>query len=42
MDMSVQSAVKGLLEKNFITANLGVHEIYDKFFAMWLNQYSKS
>lgn len=37
---SVQSAVKGLLEKNFITANLGIHEVYDKFFAMWVNQYS--
>ncbi len=33
---SVQSAIKGLLEKNFVTSNLGVYEIYDKFFAIWL------
>ena len=33
---SVQSAIKGLLEKNFVTSNLGVHEVYDKFFALWL------
>lgn len=35
---SVQSAVKGLLEKNFITSSLGVYEVYDKFFALWLTQ----
>ena len=33
---SVQSAIKGLLEKNFVTNHLGVYEIYDKFFQMWL------
>ena len=33
---SVQSAIKGLLEKNFATSNLGVYEVYDKFFALWL------
>ena len=33
---SVQSAIKGLLEKNFVTATLGIHEVYDKFFAYWL------
>lgn len=33
---SVQSAIKGLLEKSFVTSNLGVYEVYDKFFAMWL------
>ncbi len=33
---SVQSAIKGLLEKNFVTSNLGVYEVYDKFFALWL------
>jgi len=33
---SVQSAIKGLLEKNFTTSNLGVYEVYDKFFALWL------
>lgn len=33
---SVQSAIKGLLEKNFVTSTLGVYEVYDRFFAMWL------
>jgi hypothetical protein len=33
---SVQSAIKGLLEKSFVTTTLGVYEVYDKFFAMWL------
>lgn len=33
---SVQSAIKGLLEKNFVTNHLGVYEVYDKFFQMWL------
>lgn len=33
---SVQSAIKGLLDKNFVTMNLGVYEVYDRFFAMWL------
>lgn len=33
---SVQSAIKGLLEKNFVTTTLGVYEVYDRFFGMWL------
>lgn len=33
---SVQSAIKGLLEKNFITSTMGIYEVYDKFFSMWL------
>lgn len=33
---SVQSAIKGLLEKSFVTMNLGTYEVYDKFFALWL------
>ena len=33
---SVQSAIKGLLEKNYVTTSLGVYEVYDKFFALWL------
>ncbi|MBP3252584.1 MAG: ATPase [Prevotella sp.] len=33
---SVQSAIKGLLEKNFVTSALGIYELYDKFFALWL------
>ena len=35
---TVQAAVKGLLEKDFITQELSTYSIYDKFFAMWLLQ----
>jgi len=35
---SVQSAIKGLLDKNFVTANLGIYEVYDRFFALWLTR----
>ena len=34
----VQGAVKGLLEKDFITHDLGTYSVYDKFFALWLLQ----
>lgn len=33
---SVQAAVKGLLEKDFITNDLGTYALYDQFFAQWL------
>ena len=33
---SVVSAVKGLLEKDFITQNDNVYCIYDRFFQLWL------
>lgn len=33
---SVQSALKGLLEKDFITQFDGYYTIYDKFFEIWL------
>ena len=33
---SVQAAIKGLVEKQFVTSNMGVYEVYDKFFALWL------
>ncbi len=33
---SVQSAIKGLVEKSFVTSALGIYEVYDKFFSMWL------
>lgn len=33
---SVQSAIKGLLEKDFITFFNGNYSIYDKFFEIWL------
>ena len=35
---SVQSAIKGLLEKNFVTSALGIYEVYDKFFEEWLRK----
>lgn len=35
---SVASAVKGLLEKDFITNDLGTYSVYDKFFLMWLEK----
>ena len=34
----VQAAVKGLLEKDFITLDLGTYMLYDQFFAQWLLQ----
>ena len=33
---SVSSAVKGLLDKDFITNDLGSYSVYDKFFLLWL------
>lgn len=35
---SVQAAVKGLLEKDFITQEIGVYTVYDQFFAQWLKR----
>ena len=35
---SVQGAVKGLLDKDFITHELGVYSVYDKFFEEWLKK----
>ena len=35
---TVQGAVKGLLEKDFIIHDLGTYSVYDKFFAIWLLQ----
>lgn len=33
---SVQAALKGLLEKDFVTETEGTYEVYDRFFALWL------
>lgn len=33
---TVQGAIKGLLEKDFITLDLGIYTLYDQFFAQWL------
>lgn len=35
---TVQAAVRGLLEKDFITHELGTYSLYDQFFAQWLLQ----
>lgn len=35
---SVASAVKGLLEKDFITNYRGEYSVYDKFFVLWLSR----
>ena len=34
---SIQSARKGLVNKEYITEDLGKYYIYDKFFEIWLN-----
>lgn len=35
---SVQGALKGLLEKDFVTVELGVYSVYDHFFEFWLKR----
>ncbi|MDO5665761.1 MAG: ATP-binding protein [Bacteroidia bacterium] len=35
---SVQSALRGLLEKDFVTHEKGSYQVYDKFLAIWLNE----
>lgn len=35
---SVASAVKALLDKDFVTQEKGVYRVYDLFFALWLRQ----
>ena len=34
----VQAALKGLLDKDFITFDQGIYEVYDKFMAEWLRR----
>lgn len=34
---SVQGAIKGLLDKDFVTCELGEYRVYDKLFEAWLN-----
>jgi len=34
--VSVSSAAKGLLEKDFITFDKGIYQVYDQFFLLWL------
>jgi predicted transcriptional regulator len=33
---SVQSAIRGLLEKDLVTSEMGVYSVYDKLFGVWL------
>lgn len=35
---SVQSAIRGLLDKELVTSENGAYEVYDKFLAIWLNR----
>lgn len=35
---SVQAAIKGLLEKDFVSEEQGVYYVYDKFFVIWLKE----
>ena len=35
---SIQAALKGLLEKDFITKETDVYRVYDRFFGLWLNE----
>ena len=37
---AVVSAVKGLLEKDFITETDGAYSVYDRFFQLWLERKS--
>jgi hypothetical protein len=32
----VQSAIRGLLEKDLVTSEMGVYSVYDKLFGVWL------
>lgn len=35
---SVSSALKGLLDKDFVTNDNGVYSVYDKLFQIWLSK----
>lgn len=35
---SVQAAIKGLLEKDFVSEEQGIYYVYDKFFVIWLKE----
>lgn len=37
---TVQSAVKGLLEKDYITLEQGIYTVYDLFLAYWIRRYA--
>lgn len=35
---SVQAALKGLLDKDFVTREKGIYRVYDRFLTLWLNE----
>ena len=35
---SVQAAIKGLLDKDFVTLERGAYHVYDKFLSLWINR----
>lgn len=35
---SVQTTIKSLMEKQLVTCHLGIYEVYDKFFGIWLSR----
>ena len=36
---TVQSALRGLLEKDFVTLEQGTYKVYDTFMAYWLQRH---
>ena len=34
----MSAALKGLLDKDFLTEDKGVYSLYDKFFVIWLEK----
>ena len=36
--VAIASAAKGLLEKDFITNDKGIYQVYDLFFKLWLQR----
>ena len=35
---SVQTTVRSLMDKQLVTSHLGIYEVYDKFFSIWLSR----
>ena len=35
---SVQTTIKSLMDKQLVTRHLGIYEVYDKFFGIWLSR----
>lgn len=39
---TIQTTIKSLLDKQIVTCHLGVYEVYDKLFALWLKRSASS